>query len=98
MKEKIIKLSVQLGADIIYGLIGAGFLYFLTNSIIPKLLTLKFNGVVVATLNFPQQWYELFSFVNCFVLLFGIRFIVGYITGTYNRFNDKESVKLVEQK
>lgn len=39
--------------------------------------------------NIRNSFSDLFSILNCFILLFGIRFIIAYVTGNYTSGNTK---------
>lgn len=83
MKAKIKFFVLQLITDAIFGLVAALFAHLILCNIVPNILTLDFRGMINLSLTFPEQWYKLFSYWNCFLMLFGVRFIVAYLMGSY---------------
>lgn len=83
MKDFITKLA----SDVVFGIIAALFMYFLFVSVVPQILNTSislFDGAAkFSFLVDKTKMAELFSVRNNFCILFGIRFIVAYITGGY---------------
>lgn len=83
MKKNIIKFLIKLVTDIFGGLLASVFCYFIIGYIAPEILnTSLINGAI--TLKFdPEILRRVFSIWHCFCILFGIRFVIAYITGDY---------------
>ena len=83
MKDFVIKLA----SDIVFGIIAALLMYFLLANVIPQILSTSislFDGA--ARFEFlidKTKMGKVFSVWNNFCILFGVRFVVAYITGGY---------------
>lgn len=83
MKNNLKSFLVKFITDIIFGLITAIFCYFLIGEIVPQILnTSLMNGAVVVKVD-STILKNIFSIWHNFCILFGIRFVIAYITGNY---------------
>lgn len=83
MKENLKHFLINILSDAVFGAIAAVFAHIVLCNILPNILTMDFKGVVNLSLTFPEAWFKAFSYVNCFTILFGVRFIIAYLTGNY---------------
>ena len=93
MKNSIFKICVSILGDVIFGFIAAIFVHFIAGEMIPQILTTQLcgmNGAIHLSLNIDTELMKrIFSVWHCFCALFGIRFVVAYITGNYTTFKGK---------
>lgn len=83
MKNNLKSFLAKLISDMIFGLVAALFCYFIIGEIIPQILnTSLMNGAVIIKVD-STILKKIFSVWHNFYILFGIRFVIAYITGNY---------------
>lgn len=93
MKENLKNFLANLIADFAFGLLAALFVRIIVK-IIPTLL----QSILPPLLYNAEQWNNIVNvlgFWQVFAILFGVRFIIAYITGNY-RFNPLLNNKLLK--
>lgn len=84
MKRQILRVAISLIADIVFGLIASVFAYFVIGEIVPEILNTSLaNGAIVIKVD-ATILKSIFSVWHNFCILFGVRFVVAYICGTYS--------------
>lgn len=84
MKANLKNFALNLGADTVFGLLASLFV-----KIIVKMLPTILQAILPPLIYNAEQWNNIVSilgFWQIFAILFGIRFIVAYVTGNY-KFN-----------
>lgn len=90
MKENLKNFGLNLAADGVFGLLASLFV-----RIILKTLPTLLQAILPPLIYNAEQWQNIISilgFWQIFAILFGIRFVIAYITGNY-RFNPILSMK-----
>lgn len=84
MKENLKNFGISLLTDAAFGLIASFFV-----RIILKILPTLLESILPPILYNAEQWLKIINalgFWQVFAILFGVRFIIAYVTGNY-RFN-----------
>lgn len=84
MKENLKSFALNLLADAVFGLLAALFVRIIVKTI-PTLL----QAILPPIIYNAEQWnniVNILGFWQIFAILFGVRFVIAYITGNY-RFN-----------
>lgn len=93
MKRSVISFLVGLAADVVFGLAASAFAYFILGTIIPEMMSTSidaFNGAVhFQFLVDAEKMRKIFSIWHNFCILFGIRFVVAYVCGSYRIKDDR---------
>ena len=88
MKRSLIDFAINLITDVLFGFIASVFLYYIMGYLIPMIFTTHLNamsGALKLSIIFDADLMKkVFSIWHNFCILFGIRFVVAYITGNYN--------------
>ena len=85
MKKYFKELAVALLIDVVFGVVASVFCYFVIGYVIPEILTTSLmNGAIKFEFS-GEQLRSIFSIWYNFCVLFGIRFVVAYITGAYRK-------------
>lgn len=92
-KELARVIIITLALDIVGGAIAAVFAHIMLGTVIPEIL----NGlhtevgntgltITLFSITIDPEWFQrVFSWKNCFAILFGLRFIISYLVGSYGR-------------
>jgi multisubunit Na+/H+ antiporter MnhB subunit len=87
MKEIIKAICISLIGDIIFGLVASIFVYYLLGELIPVIFTTQLetmSGALKLSILFDKNLMKnIFSIWHNFCFLFGIRFVIAYITGSF---------------
>lgn len=93
MKKSLIDFAINLTTDVLFGFIASVFVYYIMGSLVPMIFTTQLNalsGAIKLSVIFDSDLMKhIFSIWHNFCILFGIRFIVAYITGNYKFKIDK---------
>lgn len=88
MKKIIKRICSSLIGDIIFGFVASIFVYYILGELVPAIFTTQLeamSGALKLSILFDKSLMkEIFSVWHNFCILFGIRFIVAYITGNYS--------------
>lgn len=93
MKENLKNLGLNFAADAVFGMLASLFV-----RLILKILPTLLQAILPPLLYNAEQWNNIVNalgFWQVFAILFGIRFIIAYITGNY-RFNPLLNNKLLK--
>lgn len=93
MKENLKNLGLNFAADAVFGMLASLFV-----RLILKMLPTLLQAILPPLLYNAEQWNNIVNalgFWQVFAVLFGIRFIIAYITGNY-RFNPLLNNKLLK--
>lgn len=83
MKEKIQLVLLNIFEDILLGLLSTIIIYCIISFVLPSLLE-AFSSKLFNTAQFAYALKSIFSFWKIFIIVFGLRFTVGYISGGYS--------------
>lgn len=92
-KELARSIAITFVIDLIGGAIAAGFAYLLLGTVIPEIINglhaeVGNSGLTITlfSVTIDPVWFKrVFSWKNCFAVLFGLRFIISYLVGAYGR-------------
>ena len=91
LKETGYQIFIRLVLDIAGGALAALFAYILLGTVIPEIVNglhaeVGNSGLTISLFNVtidPAWFKRVFSWKNCFAVLFGLRFIISYLVGGY---------------